>query len=163
MKTPSNIIRHTLLTVASLALLAVASSGCGSLRLRTPDGFARLPDQAPNYQLRSVSADGVVLAVRAQPNRVEGSLAFWSEAIDRTVRADANYVGIATAEVHTTAGLAGRRLEYVVGDAATGHRYWIAVFVTHAQVYVIETGGAHGPFDRARPELERAIRSFSPG
>jgi len=57
-----------LLTASALA------TGCGpSVTLQTPPGFAVLPEQT-ECLYRAASADGVVLAIRAEDNKPTGNL-----------------------------------------------------------------------------------------
>jgi hypothetical protein len=153
--------RPALRTIFALALaLAGAAPACTPFHLRTPDGFARIADPQPNYDYRALSAYGVVVAVRAIPNRERASMAFWSEAVDRRLQRGGTYRPAGQSDVRTERGQSGKSFRYTTGDPQSGGTYWVTVFVTSDWVYLVEAGGATTSFARAQTEVERAIRSF---
>ena len=153
--------RSMLRSLLALTLaLAGAAPACTPFHLRTPDGFARIADPQPSYDYRALSAYGVVVAVRAIPNRERATMAFWSEAVDRRLQRAGVYRPAGHQDVRTEAGQSGKNLRYTTGDPQNGGTYWVTVFVTSDWVYLVEAGGATSSFARAQAEVERAIRSF---
>ncbi len=147
--------------LAALAMLVASlSAGCVSFRVRTPDGFARLPNPRPGYDYRAMSAYGVAVAVRAVPNQGGATLGFWSEAVDRALLRQGTYRSAGSQEVRTTQGLIGRNLRYTAGDPQNGGTYWVTVYVTRDWVYLVEAGGSSSAFARAQPEVERTLQVF---
>jgi hypothetical protein len=141
------------------AALALGVSACGpGFRVNTPDGFVELDDQE-DYDYRATSAQGVVLGVRAEPNRPVGNLEFWASAIDLKLRAQ-GYTATGTGAFKTTGGITGKRLQYKQTLSDRPHTLWVVVFVTEKKVYVVEAGGDTRVFDKSGPAIEKAIASL---
>jgi hypothetical protein len=151
---------------ATLLLLCLAVSlagiGCGpGFKLNTPDGFVELEDQE-EYAYRATTAQGVVMSVRVEPNRPKGNLSFWTDAIDLKLR-NLGYTADAAREVKTKSGAKGKQLRYTRTIYDRPHIFWLTVFVTDADVFVLETGGDAREFDKAKDEVGKAIEGFVPG
>lgn len=133
--------------------------------MNTPAGFARLDDQ-DDYDYRSVSADGVVVAVRALHNRPQAGLAFWSRAVDERLRSQGYTPVGAPTDVQSADGVAGRQFAYGRVIDGRAHGYSVTVFVTDggflraARVYVLEAGGDREVFDRATAAVQAVVRTF---
>ena len=145
-------------------MLVVLCAACGGpFSLRRPVDFVELDplEQArAGYALRAVSADGVVLAVRAIDDPRGASQRFWAEAIRNQVQRGGGYALIEEGELRAASGELGLRIR--VGRADDGHayRYWVAVFAAAGRVFVIEAGGREEQFTAAEAELEAAFTSF---
>ena len=151
---------------ASMLLVALAASlaaiGCGpGFTLNTPDGFVKLDDQK-EYEYRATTAQGVVMGVRVAPNRPQGNLSFWTDAIDIKLR-NIGYEAVEAREIKTKSGALGKQLRYKRSIYDRPHIFWLTVFVTDADVFVLETGGDEREFDKAKDELGKAIEGFVPG
>jgi len=139
-----------------------AATGCGpGFTLKTPEGFVELEDQE-EYAYRSTTAQGVVMSVRVEPNRPKGNLSFWADAIDLKLRA-IGYTAVESREVKTKSGATGKQLRYTRSIYDRPHVYWFTVFVTPADVFVIEAGGDEREFTKAKDEIGKALENFVPG
>jgi hypothetical protein len=148
---------------ALLLLLAPAALGaCApAARLQAPEGFAVLDDQH-EYTYRASTADGVVIAVRAEPNKPAGNLDFWSEAVDRQLRASRYEPDGKPADVRSAAGIPGRQMHYTRVDQGRTYRFWATVFVTEGKIYVVEAGGDADRFKgKTEESVKKAIESLT--
>lgn len=154
-------IRKTLFTLLCLGA-TFGAIGCGpGFALKTPDGFVELEDQE-EYAYRATTAQGVVMSVRVEPNRPKGNLSFWTDAIDLKLR-NIGYTAVEAREVKTKSGATGKQLRYTRTIYDRPHIFWLTVFVTNADVFVIETGGDERDFSKAKDEIGKAIENFVPG
>jgi len=152
-----------LFVCAGALTAALASAACGlPFSIRTPADFAKVEEPPSPWQYRAVTAYGVALTVRTEENSGHASLAFWVEAVDRSLRKNPAYHPNGVTDVKSASGVAGKRLEYIFGAPETGNVYVLAVYATPAKVYVLETGGTKEAFARALPGVNDAIQSFSP-
>jgi hypothetical protein len=155
-------VKGSLAAVLLALALAATAAGCGpGFGLKTPDGFVELEDQK-EYDYRATTAQGVVLAVRSEPNRPKGNLAFWTDAIDLKLRA-MGYEAVEAKDVKTKSGATGKQLRYKRALYDRPHTFWLTVFVTPGDVYVIEAGGDTRDFDKAKDTILAAIEGFKPG
>lgn len=149
--------------LAALFAAAALNVACGgpSASVATPPGFGVLKDQK-EYVYRATSAEGVVLAVRAEKNEPQGNLDFWADALDRTLRR-AGYVAEGNpGSVRSGNGLSGRVHKYTRDQGGRAQRFWIAVFVTEGRVWVVEAGGDAQRFKgKIQDGVQRAIESIS--
>lgn len=149
--------------LAALFTAATLNVACGgpSASVATPPGFGVLKDQK-EYVYRATSAEGVVLAVRAEQNEPQGNLDFWADALDRTLRR-AGYVAEGNpGSVRSGNGLSGRVHKYTRDQGGRAQRFWIAVFVTEGRVWVVEAGGDAQRFKgKIQDGVQRAIESIS--
>ncbi len=144
-----------LLALTSLLLL----DGC--LHIDTPRGFVEL-DDAADYDYRSTSATGVVLAVRTEDSRKDegGDLGFWSEAVTRKVRRLGGYALLEERDVKTGKGLAGKQLRFGHDRNQRPHHYWVTLFIDGDDLHVVEAGGPKEAFTELEEGLEKAIASL---
>lgn len=149
------------IVIAVLAALAAGSAACGpGVNVQTPPGFAVL-DKQKEYVYRAMSADNVVLAVRAEKNDPFGPLEFWADALDRQLRTGGYAADGAGAPVRSAGGLSGRLQQYTRDHNGRAHRFWVAVFVTEARVWVVEAGGDADRFkDKKADGVKKAIESM---
>lgn len=151
----------------SLALItlfcAAALTGCAKApTLAAPDDFAKL-ERGDNHAFRATNASGVVIGVRSESNELQGSLDFWSSALDNKLRKN-GYKRTATDAVTTRAGLTGKRFRYEVERNGRTTEYWIGVFVTAKDVVVVEAGGDTAFFDEATEKrVDEAFKSLELG
>ncbi|APR85437.1 Hypothetical protein A7982_10786 [Minicystis rosea] len=149
---------------AALPVLSALAIGCGpSVRMQTPPGFAVLEGQQ-EYVYRATSADGVVIAVRAEKNEPRGNLDFWAEAVDDKLRRNGYVPDGASAEVRTSTGLSGREMKYKREQGGRSYRFWSVVFVIDQRVWVVEAGGDAERFkEKAQVGIQKAIESLGVG
>lgn len=149
--------RH--LAFASWLTLAGA---CAPFTANTPAGFVELPDQAPQYDYRATTADGVVLAARAFDNDVHGDEKFWAQALENRLRAFGGYALLESRPVTARGGLSGRQLRFGHDQAQKPHLYTLTVFVTKDHVYVLEAGGPKALMDRDAAKVDAFAAGFQP-
>lgn len=155
---------HVLMLALAALALGTVMTGCATFKMRPVHGFVELEDQE-EYDYRSANADGVVIAVRAMPNRPAGGLAFWTAAIDGRLRRQ-GYAARQIVPVRTEQGLRGRQIRYERVEQGVTYHYWLTVFVkpggflSTSRVFTIEAGGDDQTFPPAIQAVERTIRSF---
>jgi hypothetical protein len=153
--------KQSLIKISLFCLAALVATGCGpGFLLKTPEGFVELEDQE-EYAYRATSAQGVVLAVRAQPNRPKGNLGFWTDAIDIKLR-NIGYTAVEAKDIKTKSGASGKQLRYTRLIYDSPHVFWMTVFVTPNEVFVVETGGDERNFEKSKAAVTAAIESFQP-
>jgi hypothetical protein len=147
-----------ILGLVPLFLLAV---GCNSgARVSAPEGFAEL-DEGDTYSYRATNAAGVVIAVRTEDNNPRGNLDFWTNAVDLKLK-KSGYAAITeeASKVSSDTGLEGRRLRYRTQKDGRPHEYWVTVFVTEAEVIVVEAAGDESFFDqKTQKRIEAAMKT----
>ena len=146
----------------TLASLSLGAAACGpSVNVATPPGFAVL-DKQKEYTYRAMSADNVVLGVRAEKNDPFGPLSFWADALDRKLQNSGYAPEGAAAPVRSAGGLDGTLLKYTHDRNRRPHKFWIAVFVTDSRVWVVEAGGdADRLKDKRADAVRKSIESMS--
>jgi hypothetical protein len=146
--------------VLPLLLSSLLAACAPTARLHTPAGFAVLEDQK-EFVYRATSADGVVIAIRSEPNKPLGNLDFWADVLDRKLRNNKYVADGKVAEIRSASGLPGRQLKYTREEHGRTYRYWVAVFVTAERVWMVEAGGDKDRFaGKVEKEIQKAIDSF---
>jgi hypothetical protein len=152
--------KQRLLATTTAACLLLAPAACGpSFSVQTPDGFVELEDQE-DYDYRATTAQGVVIGVRAQPNKPKGHLDFWVDAIDLRLRAQ-GYKAESAKDVKAASGLPGRQIRYSFSYNGLPHTFWLTVFVTDSTVYCVEAGGDSRSFEKVKDAVSRGVASLS--
>lgn len=149
--------------LALLALLVgVATTGCSrGFVITTPAGFAELEEEE-SYAYRATTAEGVVLAVRHEPNEPYGDLAFWAGAVDAQLRRN-GYVADKALDVESSDGRHGRQLRYHTMREGREQLFWATVYVTDDVVVVVEAGGDRAFFEKLESSVSAAISSLRIG
>jgi hypothetical protein len=149
---------HQCLFIQSLALGLLAPACKSVARLDAPVGFATL-SSSDSYDYRAVSAHGVVVAARTEPNDLGGNNDFWADSLD--VRLErAGYTRDA-ASLFDTRGGAGKMLHYSVAREGRTMRYWVLVVSSPKRVLLVEAGGDKDSFDPVAMDVERAMKSVA--
>lgn len=142
-----------------LALVSLASAACTTpARIRPPDGFAELGSHE-QYDFRAASAQGVVVAVRTENNKLHATSDFWADSIDVRMRRD-GYRGEKVLGVVSANGVQGKQMRYSRESDRRTYRYWLTVFATEDRVYVVEAGGDQESFDPAERVIESSVLSL---
>jgi hypothetical protein len=140
--------------VGSLLLPACKTTA----HLDAPAGFAKLAS-GDEYDVRSVSAHGVVVAARTESNELGGNTDFWADALD--VRLErAGYTREAAANFDARSG-SGKMQRYTVVRDGRTMRYWVLVISSPKRVVVVEAGGDKDAFDPVVADVERAMKSVA--
>lgn len=151
--------RH-LAAVSLAAFTAVASTGCGPTpEAAVPEGFARV-EAGEEFAFRTANSDGVVVAVRAVDNDPEGDLGFWSSALTKRLeRRGYAREGNARA-VESKDGAKGLLHTFRADAGGRAHVYWLGVYVTGDDVFVVEAAGDAEALDATtRARVEATIAS----
>lgn len=140
---------------------AVVLGGCG-MKMDMPDNFVAVGDSNLGpYDIRGVSADGMVLAARREKNAANGTLAFWTEAVKRELAAR-NYALAKSQDVESTGGLAGKLMTFSANRGGRPFTYMTAVFVKKGllddgEVFVAEAGGETSVFKPHQDEIRKTL------
>lgn len=136
-----------------LLALTLAITGCTThATMSTPSGFGRMDGK---YDFRAVSPTGIVVAARVKPNRPRSDLAFWTNAVDLSLKRK-GYSRTEVTDVKSTAGLPGRLLKY---DAGGGTAYWVAVFSRGDTILLAEATGYADELGASADVLEKSLMS----
>ena len=152
-----NHLRPLLLALA-FGLLA---AGCSRPFVpATPGSFTELNDQY-GFDYRAVSADGVVLGVKAHKNDPKVDLTFAEKAFEQQMQAS-GYAMLEKREVKTVGGLAGRQFRMGHDEANNPHLYYVTIFVTDDYVYMLEAGGTREMMLRYDAPIGWHVDNFQP-
>ena len=150
-------------TLALAACLSSLATGCGAIfEMEIPDQFVRLDDESQErdgYEMRAVTNDGVVLGMQVIEHKVEGTLAFWTEAVTRRIRDAQGYALLGTEEVRAASGEPGNLLRFGRDVRGVPYRYTVAVYVTERSIFIAEAGGREDAFEALEGEVDRALTS----
>jgi hypothetical protein len=140
--------------------LCLTLFGCAHAQFDTPHEFAKL-DEKSSYAQRVTSARGIVIAVREIDAPEDTSIAFWSEAISLRLNSGQGYALLGEQDVKAKSGQAGKLMRF--GHDQNGHTfdYWVAVFPQKKRVVLVEAGGRRDHFEKAKPEVEKALASLT--
>ena len=145
---------------AALALLGVVSCG-RPFGVVTPSEFVELEAKEEDaYAYRAVSADGVVVAVRAIELKGRGSVSFWERAITLELRDASGYALLGAEDVETHHGSQGRLLTFGRDDGRKTYRYRVAIFVEQGRLFVVEAGGEEAAMQRYEAKLAWQLDNF---
>lgn len=151
--------------LALVAFTLAALSACGRpFDVKTAPGFLELSnDASPAFAYRATTPDGVVVAVRVVDVEGEGSqdLGFWARALTQELRDADGYALLATRDVRSRNGVAGKELRFGRDEGGKSYDYWVRFFSTGKRLIVAEAGGAKATFERARPSVEWMLASLS--
>ncbi len=143
----------------AFACLCIASGCTPAPHLFAPSEFAELHDQR-SYDYRATSAQGIVLAVRTEPNKPRANVDFWVDAIDVRLRRQ-GYVAEKSLSVQSDSGAIGKQIRYtrVEPDRRT-YCYWVTLFASNDKLYIVEAGGDQEAFKPAEGTVEKAVLSL---
>jgi hypothetical protein len=99
------------------------------------------------------------VGVRAEKNAPQASLQFWTEAIDLKLRKQ-GYEASSAHDVKSVEGVPGKQLRYVRNEDRRPYRYWLTVYVTGDQVFLVEATGDKEAFDPAEESVQRTVLSL---
>lgn len=145
--------------VISVALLFAAACG-GSPPLTVPEDFVVLDEDYADYEMRATNAHGAVMAVREIDNDVEGSLAFWVDAVKNKLRTQGGYALLDASDVTVGSGHVGHQLRFGRDENSQAYQYWVTLIVTPDTVWVVEAGGRGEVFQEAQERIERSITTL---
>jgi hypothetical protein len=151
-----------LLPVTAMLFLLATAAGCARpFAPATPNNFVELDDQKA-YDYRATSPEGVVMGVRAIDNDAEGTLSFWTQSVELSMRDKPGYELLEKKDVACLGGVKGTELRFSHDDGGDAHVYVVTVFVTKKRIYVLEAGGTKSDMDRYVESVDWSIRNFRP-
>lgn len=145
-------------TICALLLLCLGACGPKFVH-RTPQGFVELEDQR-NYDYRAITADGLVLAARAIPHEPRGEISFWKDAVANHMRQRGGYALLSEIDVKTKSGLSGKQLRFGHDEGQTPHLYYVTLFVTEDDIYLLEAGGTKKLVEANADKIDWAVEEF---
>jgi hypothetical protein len=150
------------LLVLASALALTALAGCRPFAPATPPGFVDLSESYSNGEYRSTTADGMVLGVRAFPNKPAGELSFWTKVVENRLRDTSGYALLETKDVKDRNGNAGKQLRFGHDESTIPHLYYLTIFVNEDHVYLLEAGGTKDLVTKHEPQIAWSIENFLP-
>ena len=148
-----------------LLLLSASLSLCGCARpfvATTPAGFLELDNQGDaGFDYRATHPDGLVTSVRVIANKPQGTLAFWSRAIENQMRESHGYSLLAKRTMTSRDGTAGEQLQFGHDEGQKPHLYYLTLFADQEDIFILEQGGDKELVERHASELELAVTTFS--
>jgi len=144
-----------------VALAAVAAVGCTAHTMTLPANF--VPFDKPGggmYFARGVSADGVVVGLRSEQNRKEGTIDFWAEAVRNQLTEGKGYRFQGGEDVACASGQRGRLLTFTADESGVNFTYLIALFVQPQAVLIAEAGGKTEALKAKTDEIKKAFASI---
>jgi hypothetical protein len=148
-------------TLISL-LLCLCPAACGRPFVpHTPSGFVELNEGSGAYDYRAAHPDGLVTALRVIANEPEGTLAFWSRAVENEVRQGKGYRLIGQTPVTNRQGIAGILLEFGHDEGRTPHLYRVALYLHDDELFLLEQGGTKELVTAHAAELKQAVEGVA--
>jgi hypothetical protein len=144
--------------ILTLVAAAGALAGCGRMDLPAQFVEVQRAHRGP-YDMRAVSPDGVVLAVRTEDNTDEGDAAFWSKAIRNKLVEDKGYRLVDEKTVTTRGRTPGVMLTFEAERSGVPHRYYTAVYTKGWKVLVGEAGGRAEDIGPLEHEIVHALQT----
>ena len=147
---------------AAMGVLSIAAlSACGGpFVAATPPGFVVFDKLYDDDEYRAATPDGVVLGVRAFENDPKGDTAFWARAIENRMREVGGYALLEKRTVTNRGGLTGTQFRFGHDEGTRPHLYWLTVFSTEDQVFLLEAGGTKEEMTRQEAQLDWSVRNF---
>ena len=118
--------------------------------VKTSPGFVELEHQAPTYQYRATSPEGVVVGVRVIDLEGDnaGDLAFWTRALMLQLRDVRGYALVESKDVKSRDGTTGKELRFGHDEDGKAFVSRLELFVKDKRLFLFEAGGAQAQFDR---------------
>ncbi len=145
-------------TLTGLLLGTMMLAGCSPAgRMDLPKDFVHVEEsQRAPYDVRGISADGVVVGLRTKENLKKGTLVFWREAIGNEL-IGRGYQLAEEEEITSESGRKGTLMTFTTRSRGANFRYLLALYVTNSQVLLAEAGGKE---DGVAPRLGAIVKSL---
>ena len=151
------------LTALTLLIVAACIPACTD-RMELPANFVELDrSERGTYDVRGISADGVVVALRHYPNPKGGSLEFWAQAVKNELTRGRGYTLEGTEPVESASGVAGQMMTFAARRRGAPAQYLVGVFVTSQRVLVAEAGGKEEALSPRLEEVRKSLLSARSG
>jgi len=143
--------------IVPLVLAASMVAGCAAA-MELPGSFVEVGEADRGmYDLRAVSADGAVLAVRRQDNPQKGTLEFWTEAVKNELTTGPGYKLLKTEPVTSTSGVPGRMLTFAAEKRGVDYTYLVGLYVGSSGILIAEGGGKAEGVNSRLDEIKKAM------
>ncbi len=141
-----------------IATTLAVGVGCGRpFDVKTSNGFVELENQAPDYDYRATTPDGVVMSIRAVDNTgtvgQRGDLGFWERAVTLEMRDVQGYALLDAKDVTSGDGTKGRQLKFGHDEDGKPYAYWVTIYLAQSRIFLVEAGGKKELVERASPNL----------
>lgn len=144
-----------------LVLCGLLGAGChAAFSTKAPAGMIELDEPSYRYAFRAASPDGLVVAVREIDHEPEGTLAFWTRAVENAVRTRGGYALIESRRVAIAAGYPAQQLRFGHDEVNHPHLYYVTLAVTPGAIYVLEVGGKKALVEEHERAIMEWIRDF---
>ncbi len=154
-------MRKTLTLMAIASTVAILAGGCMPRgRLAMPEHFVELDEQRRgDYEVRGMSADGVVIGLRRHANLKNGSLPFWQDALRNELVGRGYQPTGEMEEITSNGGTTGKLMTFKTTSRGTEFLYVLAMYVQPAQVTTVEAGGKADVVRKHLDALKESMRS----
>lgn len=141
--------------------LVVGFGGCGVVpySMDAPRQFKRYDDNTQSFKY--ITADGVMLKAREVDNYPKAKLSFWKDATQKHLEA-VGYTHNNTTCFKTDRGLDGCTLTFALPHGAEDWIFQETIFVVSDTLVLVEAAGEFNKFKAIEPDLEKALKTFSP-
>jgi len=146
--------------LAALALLSLATAACGRpFDVKTAPGFIELDDQAPSYDYRAMTPEGVVFAVRAVDVDDKGDIAFWARAITLRFRQSNGYALVDTKDIESRDKTPGKELDFGHDESGKPFTYRVRLYRAQSRLFIAEAGGTKEQMERYKDTVDWMLSS----
>ena len=146
------------ITLIVCAAVAPLLGGCAG-NLDLPSNFVELPpEETGRYDVKAVSADGVLIALRRMDNPKNGTADFWAKAVENELTSRGHSL-IESVPVTSESGSAGRLLTFTRDQKGQSFTYILGVFVKGKRLLIAEAGGKTDAFDKRKAEISKSLLS----
>jgi len=147
-------IRSVILALLPLPVALV--TGCQTVTIPVPDGFAFYQAKSGKEIVRAVSPERVIYRVRPVQEEAQADLEFWATAIETHFK-KAGYIIVEQKPI-TAASLPGRSFILASTYAGKDYSYLLSIFVTSKGVMLIEAAGENAHFEKYRQQIAIAVQ-----
>ena len=156
-------MKYTIIIILAISLIAAGIfliiHFAYADKIDLPANFAAVDkDNLDGYKVRGISADGVVIALRSEDNPENGTLDFWTKAIENEVTGR-GYKLTESEKITSNAGQDGMMMTFSTDILSESFTYITAIYVKSKQVLVVEAGGKADAVKEHLPALQKAILS----
>jgi hypothetical protein len=146
--------------LAALALFSLGATACGRpFDVKTAPGFIELDDQAPAYDYRAMTPEGVVFGVRAVDVDDKGDIAFWARAITLRFRQANGYALVDTKDVESRDKTPGKELDFGHDENGKPFTYRVRLFRAQNRLFIAEAGGTKEQMERYKDTVDWMLSS----
>lgn len=131
--------------------------GCAKpFEVYTPPGFIELENQAPSYEYRATTPEGVVVGLQVIDLEGDnsGNLEFWTRALTLQTRDVSGYALLETRDVKSRDGTPGKELRFGHDEDSKPFLYRLTVYLKDKHLFLFESGGSKATFERYEKSVD---------